>query len=50
MENLKKEIEELKKENNELKNKLSKYANPDRAKKFYEANKERIAATRVGFC
>lgn len=40
------ENESLKKENQELKEKLHKYANPDRAKKFYEANKERLAAER----
>jgi len=46
MEELRKENEELKKENQELKERLSKYANPPRAKKFYENNKERIAAIR----
>lgn len=46
MEELRKENDELKKEIIELKERLGKYANPSRAKKFYEANKERIAATR----
>ena len=46
IEKLEKEIKDLKKENQELKQKLKSYANPERAKKFYEANKERIAAIR----
>lgn len=46
MEELRKENDELKKEILELKERLNKYANPSRAKKYYEANKERIAATR----
>jgi hypothetical protein len=46
MEELRKENDELKKEIIELKQKLQKYANPSRAKKFYEENKERIAAIR----
>lgn len=40
------EIALLKNEILLLKEKLASYANPSRAKKFYEANKERIAAER----
>ena len=38
---LKLEIKEVKKENEELKNKLKKYSNPDRNKKYYKNNKEK---------
>ena len=38
---LKLEIKEVKKENKELKNKLKKYSNPDRNKKYYKNNKEK---------
>jgi|SaaInlStandDraft_4_1057021.scaffolds.fasta_scaffold184588_1 hypothetical protein len=35
-------IKKLEKENEELKIKLKKYANPDRYKKFYEKNREKL--------
>ena len=46
MEELIKENEELKKENAELKERLSKYTNPDRTKKYYEANKAKLLEKR----
>jgi len=39
---LKLEIDKLKLENKNLKDKLKKYTNPDRNKKFYQKNKDKI--------
>lgn len=47
MEELKNENETLKKENQELKERLSKYSNPDRTKKYYENNKEKLLEKRA---
>jgi len=47
MEELKNENDELKKENQELKERLSKYSNPDRTKKYYENNKEKLLEKRA---
>lgn len=47
MEELRKENEELKKENQELKERLNKYTNPDRTKKYYENNKEKLLEKRA---
>lgn len=42
VEKLKKDNERLEKENKELKEKLSKYTNPERLKRFYENNRTMI--------
>ena len=47
MEELRKENDELKKEIIELKERLSKYSNPSRAKKYYEANKDKLLEKRA---
>jgi hypothetical protein len=39
---LKHEIEELKNKNNELEEKLKCYTNPERNKKYYEKNSEKV--------
>lgn len=43
---LRKENEELKEVINKLKENLSKYTNPERLKRFYENNKDRIKEKR----
>lgn len=42
IEELKTENEMLKKENEELKNRLKKYTNPERNKKYYQTHKETL--------
>lgn len=42
LEELKNENEKLQKEVDELKTKLSKYTNPERNKRYYEKNKEKV--------
>lgn len=46
IEKLRKENEELKEVINKLKENLSKYTNPERLKRFYENNKDRIKEKR----